>query len=1083
MTNLLGRKLGKYEVVERIASGGMAEVYKAFQPSIERFVAIKVMHGHLAQADDFVQRFQREARSVGRLLHPNILGLIDFDVDGEMYYMVMEYIPGGTLRSYLNTQQRLPIEEALRITAQLADALSYAHQQGMIHRDIKPGNVMFADETYQHVVLTDFGIARLLDDAEARLTLPGAVFGTPSYMSPEALRGEPVDARSDLYSLGVMLYEMVTGQRPYVAETPYSLLMKLTKEPLTPPRKLNPALPEALQKLILKVLEKEPTKRFQSAAEFGAAIKQLQDDLLVRSSRGTFPFQRQATTKRRPPTPVVAPKLPTPPPAVLQATVAEEAPVRRIKWLRMVQVALVLVIMVGLAVFAFLNRAYLQWPTSVTDVTALPTSAKITTIAAAPATPTATALPATPTTVPPTVTSTPSPTPSPTLLPSPTSTVPPQPAAVATGATLAAATTIAVLPPPLGVLRLSPGKDDHTFRLALGPVKLPPAGAHYELWLRHDNAPPLNLGLLPVEQGEISVTGSHQENLLADYTQAVITLERDDDPATMASTVLFASQWPTGFATALRQLLVDNGVNQQGFLTGAATQSQLAFAQSAALQAALAKADLAAAQREAEGILNILEGAQSAVAGDKNKDGQPYDPGDGFGIRPYLAATHEQLLLVSQITATAELAINTHYAVDLVQALQPVAETAAVQARQLVTATSVAAAQPLADELQRLLAGLFKGVDQDGNGLIEPAYGEGGIQAAETLVRALAQYPFGDKALALGGAAADTITLSAAAPAVVGTLWFSEEAVTTPITTTATQSPPLRFTLSLATLAQPPVGYHYELWLAGDENAAALQLARVPVHDGSVRLVGQLAQNPFADAPGLLLALTADDATAQTVGVPVYRSEAPRDELRGVLHQLLGPAEGNEQGLLLAMRAQVWQAHAQVTLMQEALDADNVEQVRSYAEYIVHTLAGKAGYGDLDGDGKSPPLANPVSVREYLQQARKQTVQLSPLVTASPRTRFYTARALATYDHSLDLVEQATNKVIQIFAADTIADVRPFVDELAQLLTLALYGDDRDGNGIIDPLADEGAVLALFTLVAQVGEYPIYRLEPSAQVK
>lgn len=749
----------------------------------------------------------------------------------------------------------------------------------------------------------------------------------------------------------------------------------------------------------------------------------------------------------------------------------------------MAQVALVLVIIAGLAVFALLNRTYLQWPTTVTDVTALPTSANITTIAAVPATPTAlsmtTTLPATPTPVPPTGTSTPSPTPSPTLSPSPTPTVPPA-AAVATGATLAAATTIAVLPPPLGVLRLSPGKDDHTFRLALGPVKLPPAGAHYELWLRNDNAPPLNLGTLSVEQGEISVAGSHQENLLANYNQAVITLERDDDPATMANTALFASQWPVGFATALRQLLVDNGVTQQGFLTGAATQSQHAFAQSAALQAALAKADLAAAQREAEGILNRLEGTQAAVTGDKNKEGQPDDPGAGFGIRPYLAATHEQLLLVSQITATAELAINTHYAVTLVQALQPVAATAAAQARQLVAAASVAEAQPFADELQRLLASLLKGVDQDGNGLIEPAHGEGGLQTVETLARALAQYPFGDKALGLGSAAADTITLPAAA---VGTLWFSEEAVTTPITTTATQPPPLRFTLSLATLAQPPAGYHYELWLAGDENAAALQLARVPVHDGSVRLVGQLAQNPFADAHGLLLALTADDATAQTVGAPVYHSAAPRDELRGVLRQLLGPVEGGEQGLLLGLRTQLWQAHAQVALMQEALDADNVEQVRSYAEYIVHTLAGKAGYGDLDGDGKSPPLANPVSVREYLQQARKQTVQLSPLVTASPRTRFYTARALATYDYSLDLVEQATDKAIQIFAADTIADVRPFVDELAHLLTLALAGDDRDGNGMIDPLADEGAVLALFNLVAQVGEYPIYRLEPSAQVK
>lgn len=1090
MTNLLGRKLGKYEVVERIASGGMAEVYKAFQPSIERFVAIKVMHGHLAQANDFVQRFQREARSVGRLLHPNILGLIDFDVDGEMYYMVMEYIPGGTLRSYLNAQQRLSIEEALRITAQLADALSYAHQQGMIHRDIKPGNVMFADETYQHVVLTDFGIARLLDDAEARLTLPGAVFGTPSYMSPEALRGEPVDARSDLYSLGVMLYEMVTGQRPYVAETPYSLLMKLIKEPLTPPRKLNPALPEALQKLILKVLEKEPTKRFQSAAEFGAAIKQLQDDLLVRSSRSAFPFQRQATTKRRPTTPTVAPKLPTPLPVVPQETVAEQPPVRRIKWLRMVQVALVLVIIAGLAIFAFLNRTYLQWPTTVTDVTALPTNENITTIAAAPATPTvlptATVPPATSTAAPSTATSTPSPVPSPTLPPSPSPTAQPPAAAAAPAGTLDTATTIAILPPPLGVLRLSDAKDAHGFRVALGPVKLPPAGAHYELWLRNDNATPLNLGPLPVEQGEISVTGSRQENLLANYNQAIITLESDDDPATMANTVLFASQWPAGFTTALRQLLVDNGVNNQGFLTGAATQIQLAFAQSAALQEALAKADLVAAQGEAEGIFNILEGAQSAVAGDKNKDGQHYDPGDGFGIRPYLAATHAQLLLVSQITATAELAINTHYAVDLVQALQVVAETAAAQAFQLATAASVAEAQPIANELQRLLASLLKGVDADGNRLIEPARGEGGIQAAETLVRALVQYPFGDKALVLGGAAAGAITLPIAGPAAVGTLWFSEEVVaTSPMTTTATttQSQTLRFTLNLTTLAQPPAGYHYELWVAGDENVAALPIATVPVYDGAVRLVGQFAQNPFADPYAVLLTLTADDATAQTVGDPVYRSETPHDELRAVLRQLLGPAEDSDQGLLLGLRAQVWQAHAQVTLMQEALRAGNMEQVRSYAEYMVNILDGKAGNGDLDGDGKPPVLENPVSVREYLELARKQTIQLSPLVKASPRTRFYTARALAAYDYSLALVEAATEKAGKIFSVDTIAEGQPFVDELVQLFTLILYGDDRDGNGLIDPLADEGAVLALFNLVAQVGEYPIYRLEPSAQVK
>lgn len=1074
MTNLRGRKLGKYDVVERIASGGMAEVYKAFQPGVERFVAIKVMHSHLAQADDFVQRFQREARGVGRLLHPHILRLIDFDVDVDLYYMVMEYIPGGTLRSYLNTQQLLPIEEALRITAQLADALSYAHQQGMVHRDIKPGNVMFADETHQHAVLTDFGIARLLDDTEARLTLPGAVFGTPSYMSPEALRGETVDARSDLYSLGVILYEMVTGQRPYVADTPYSLLIKLTKEPLTPPRKLNPALPDALQKLIIKVLEKEPSKRFQSAAEFGAAIKQLQADLLVRSARGAFPFQRQSTTKRQPTTPAVHPKTPTAQP-VPPKGIDAAPPVHATHWRRMVQIALGVLIMVGLVTVVLLNWAQQPWSTPLPTLAQGPNNDNITTIAMvdpsstplpSATAPPATALPATPTTQPPTLTSTTTPSPTPTL--SPTATQPPAPDLGGANATI-----LAVLPPPLGVLRLQRNADANGFALDLGPVKSPPAGSHYELWLRAADMAPLNLGVLPVVQGEISVTGS-QDNLLATYDQAIITLERDDDPATMANTVVFTSQWPTNFTTLLRRLLVDDGVTRQGLLPGAIAQIRLAFAQSALLQEAVANADLVAAQETAEGIFKILEGDQTSVTGAPKDDA-------GFGIGPYLAAMHEQLLLASQITATAELAFHSQEAAALVKTLQPVAETAAIQAQQLMTAATVAAAQPLASELQRLLAILLNGVDQDGNGLLEPWHGEGGIQAADMLVRALAQYPFGDKPLTLGGASADTLTLSADAPMAVGSFWFSEEALTAP-PTAAAQAPQFRFTLLLAAVAQPPDGHHYELWLAGAENEAPQHLGRLPVNDGYGRLAGQLAQNPFSNAGSILISVHADtEATPEQIGAIFYGSANQRDELHGGLRQLLSTEEGADQGLLLGLRTQMWQAHARIALMQEALRTDNMDQVRSYAEYIVHALNGKAGYGDLDGDGQLQQLENPMSASEYLQSARKATGQLAPLTTASARTRFYRARALATYDHSLDLIEQATAKAIQIFAADTIADVQPVVDELAQLLTLALYGDDRDGDGVIDPLADEGAILALLNQVAQLGEYTIYRLAPSAQ--
>ena len=192
--NLAGHKFGKYELVERLGQGGMAEVYKAHQPGLDRFVAIKVMHRHLASSEDFITRFKREAQSIGQLQHAHILRVIDFDVDDEVYYMVMDYIQGDTLANYLEKIGAMPIDQTLSIMAQLTNAVAYAHQRGMIHRDIKPGNVMFWDETHSHAVLTDFGMVRLLNDTG--LTVTGALVGTPAYMSPEAIQSSQVDERS-----------------------------------------------------------------------------------------------------------------------------------------------------------------------------------------------------------------------------------------------------------------------------------------------------------------------------------------------------------------------------------------------------------------------------------------------------------------------------------------------------------------------------------------------------------------------------------------------------------------------------------------------------------------------------------------------------------------------------------------------------------------------------------------------------------------------------------------------------------------------------------------------------------------------
>lgn len=268
MFDLTGRQLGKYQINERLGRGGMATVYRAYQPGIDRFVAIKVIHLHFADDPTFIERFRREARAVGALRHPNIVQVIDFDTADGMYYMVMEYLQGETLKARLQRVGALPVPEALTIGRKLADAVSYAHTEGMLHRDIKPANVIFAKNG--EPILTDFGIAKLADSTG--LTASGSATGTPAYMSPEAGRGEKVDERSDVYSLGVVLYEMLTGALPFDADTPYAVIQKHNFEPLPSPRKFRPDLPAHVEMIVIKALAKQPAERYPSAADLRDAL-------------------------------------------------------------------------------------------------------------------------------------------------------------------------------------------------------------------------------------------------------------------------------------------------------------------------------------------------------------------------------------------------------------------------------------------------------------------------------------------------------------------------------------------------------------------------------------------------------------------------------------------------------------------------------------------------------------------------------------------------------------------------------------------------------------------------------------------
>ncbi|WP_420642727.1 protein kinase domain-containing protein [Candidatus Leptofilum sp.] len=265
----------------------MAEVYKGYQESLDRFVAIKLMHAFLVSDQDFLNRFQREARAMAALNHPNIVGVYDFDVYGEnSYYLVMEYIQGGTLKERLGALaregKRMPLENVVKMIAEIADALAYAHRRDMVHRDIKPANIMLNNDTGR-AVLTDFGIVKLLGNQSMAYTATGALIGTPAYMSPEQALGQSGDHRVDIYSLGVMLFQMVTGTLPFDADTPLAVVMQHVNTPTPQPNSIIPDIPWGLQEVILKAMAKSADERYQSAGEFAAALRAV--DLTATGSR------------------------------------------------------------------------------------------------------------------------------------------------------------------------------------------------------------------------------------------------------------------------------------------------------------------------------------------------------------------------------------------------------------------------------------------------------------------------------------------------------------------------------------------------------------------------------------------------------------------------------------------------------------------------------------------------------------------------------------------------------------------------------------------------------------------------------
>jgi serine/threonine-protein kinase len=262
---MIGEKIGRYQVTALLGKGGMAAVYKAHDDRLGRDVAIKLILPGFEHSEIFLKRFEREARSLAQLAHPNIVSVLDYGTHNGQPYLVMEYIAGGSLKDRVG--KPIPSIQAARWLAPVARALHYAHQQSIIHRDLKPANLLITQSG--DLMLSDFGIAKLVDsEASSQLTASGESIGTPAYMAPEQGLGKVVDARSDIYSLGVVFYEMITGRSPFKADTPVAVMLKHVTEPLPRPREFVPQIPEFVENALLTALAKDPVQRYPTMAAF-----------------------------------------------------------------------------------------------------------------------------------------------------------------------------------------------------------------------------------------------------------------------------------------------------------------------------------------------------------------------------------------------------------------------------------------------------------------------------------------------------------------------------------------------------------------------------------------------------------------------------------------------------------------------------------------------------------------------------------------------------------------------------------------------------------------------------------------------
>jgi serine/threonine-protein kinase len=727
---LVGSTIGNYEVTGLLGRGGMATVYRARQESMGRDVAIKIVPNGDGESGMTLQRFEREVQLIAQLQHPRILPVYDFGQADDFTYLVMRLVETGTLADRLE-EGPLDIDQAIQVLDQLAGALDYAHQHGIVHRDLKPANV-FLDEA-GNVYLADFGLAKLLERVDTQLTATGYVLGTPAYMSPEQITDQPIDRRVDVYALGLILFEMLTGQQVFSGSTPASVIFKHVSDPPPLPSSLANHLTSQIDAVVLKALEKAPDDRHQTAGELAAAFKAA----IYSESQPAFSVGTFSEILPGPPAPESMTR-PISSPA-LEATGANK------RWLiggglavlAIGGLATVLVLIFG-GIFLARNwfpDAAAAGPTEPAQLAASmsPTKTAIPTATEAAkepvSLPTSTPVAATPTSV--------APTPTMTATTMPQAATPTKPATATPTPTPEPTPTVA--PPDPGeqhvgrVRFLSTQSRLDTVNIELTGIDTPPTGKHYEGWLVSDSGSTLSIGAFaPDGNGnvEYSYTDPEGRNLAAVYSGFRASLEPDfGDTPEISQEIVLEGALDSAVIPLVREVIQRSSeVPLRSLIEGLETEVALGVDHLGFAHSGLAGGNLAGGLNHVEHVINILTGANDERFGDKNGDGQSQNPGDGFGVLGYLGALQAKAAAAAQADPTsAELALHAEFLQALVQNATQRADGIVQLLERCFAQDSAASALTLAEQALALYGELQTGLDTNGNQVVEPIPGEGGI--------------------------------------------------------------------------------------------------------------------------------------------------------------------------------------------------------------------------------------------------------------------------------------------------------------------------------------------------------------------